>query len=157
MQSNYNLAIINNDLEKISLYGESEVIDAAVIDLHCVKSLESNVFALTNKLFTDKKASLRILDDLLSLKEEPLKLLIIISNQMRLLLQVKSYQEKGYASSDIANILKIHPYRVKLALNNSLSVSVLKNSLVNLATYDLRIKKGELTSKQALEFFVLSL
>ena len=63
----------------------------------------------------------------------------------------------GYSEKDIASTLKIHPYRVKLAIQNSRNYSkeTLLNYLYNLAIIDIDIKTGKINKDLALELFIL--
>lgn len=94
---------------------------------------------------------------MLKINEEPLKIIIILANQFRIMYQSKELLKKGYTEKDIASILKIHPYRVKLAIQNGRSYSskTLLKYLNDLADIDIGIKTGKLNKDLALELFIL--
>jgi DNA polymerase III, delta subunit len=48
-----------------------------------------------------------------------MKLLHLVIGQFRLLYQVKILNGEGYQEDNIARALKVHPYRVKLALRHT--------------------------------------
>ena len=81
----------------------------------------------------------------------------MLANQFRIMYQSKELLIKGYSEKDIASILKIHPYRVKLAIQNSRSYNsnTLLKYINDLADIDLNIKKGKLNKDLALELFIL--
>ena len=86
-----------------------------VIDL-IPRNLEQNIFELvTQVLNKNTYLAIQIYRDLLLQKEEPIKVNAILLGQFRLLLQVKLLSKNGYQQTDITKVLKVHPYRVKLA------------------------------------------
>lgn len=65
----------------------------------------------------------------------------------------------GYTEKDIASTLSIHPYRVKLAIQNSRNYSneLLIEYIDKLATLDYEIKSGEKDADTGLELFLLGI
>ena len=47
------------------------------------------------------------------MKEEPIKLLALITSNYRLYYQCKILAQKGYSGQQIAKTINVHPYRVK--------------------------------------------
>ena len=94
---------------------------------------------------------------MLKINEEPLKIIIILAGQFRIMYQSKQLLKKGYTEKDIASILKIHPYRVKLAIQNARNYDshILLKYLNDLADIDIGIKTGILNKDLALELFIL--
>ena len=84
------------------------------------KSLEQNVFDLV-EFVLEKKVddALELYHELIEQKEEPIMINAILISQFRLFLQVKILQKHGYAQGNIAEALRVHPYRVKLAMQNA--------------------------------------
>ena len=91
--------------------------------------------------------------------EEPIKILIMLANQFRIMYQAKELSKKGYTANDIASTLEVHPYRLKLALEKSrnFSSSVLLHYLEELADLDSNIKSGLVDKDLALELFILKI
>ena len=50
--------------------------------------------------------------------EEPIMLTSLIASQIRLMIHVGSLRKKGYQQHQIAKTLSVHPYRVKLMMEN---------------------------------------
>ena len=71
--------------------------------------------------------------------------------------QSKELLKKGLSEKAIAETLKIHPYRVKLALQNSRSYDskTLLKFISDLADIDINIKTGKINKDLALELFIL--
>lgn len=73
--------------------------------------------------------------------------------------QSKGLYMQGHTEKDIASILGIHPYRVKLAIINSKNYESdhLLNILSKLADLDYDIKTGNANKELALELFILGI
>ena len=71
--------------------------------------------------------------------------------------QVKQLYLNGYTENDIAKILNIHPYRVKLASQNSRKYDsdILIDYLKQLSDLDINIKTGKIDKNLGLELFIL--
>ncbi len=154
-----NPLIIKKEIEKIKIYKDEDkkIIKEDILNL-TVKKVEVDIFKLIDSIVKkDKENALEIYNEMLKINEEPLKIIIILANQFRIMYQSKELLKKGYTEKDIASILKIHPYRVKLAIQNGRSYSskTLLKYLNNLADIDIGIKTGKLNKDLALELFIL--
>ena len=52
-----------------------------------------------------------IYKDLMTINEEPVKLIVLVANSMRLIYQVKLLDRKGYTDQEIAKMLAVNPFR----------------------------------------------
>ena len=91
--------------------------------------------------------------------EEPIKILVILANQFRIIYQAKELYKQGYSGNDIATMIGIHPYRIKLALKKAINYNsdTLLDYLEKLADLDYDIKIGNIESSLGLEMFILSI
>ena len=122
-------------------------------------TLEDNIFLLTEALTNkDQRQAYRVFQDLMLQKEEPIKLIVMIANQFRLLKQVQTLLANGLYEKDIASRLAIHPFRVKIACGQTrnFTPAELDERLKQLATADAQVKTGFITGELALELFILS-
>ena len=105
----------------------------------------------------NKDKALETLNEMIKNGEEVIKIIIVLAGQIRLLYQVKTLYMKGFSEKSIAETLKVHPYRVKLAVQNSKKYSSesLINNLKALADIDYGIKSGKLNKDLALEMYIL--
>lgn len=154
-----NPLIIQNEINKIKIYKENDktISDEDILNL-TTKLIEIDIFKLIDYIVRkDKEKALELYYEMLKMNEEPIKIIVILANQFRIMYQSKELLKKGYSEKDIANILKIHPYRVKLAIQNSRNYTseVLLKNLNNLADIDIGIKTGILNKDLALELFIL--
>ena len=154
-----NLSNLISECDKIFLYKEDEKhISVSDIENLVFKNIEDNIFELTNAVMNkDKIKIINIYKDLLLMGEEPVKLIVMLANQFRLILQVKLMKKNGYKERDMASIIAEHPYRVKLALASNFSISELKEYLKRLEELDFKIKSGAIDKNFGFEMFLLDI
>lgn len=155
-----NLLILQKEIEKLKLYKENnEITENDIINV-TTKKIETDIFKLIDSIVKkDKEKALEIYHEMLKINEEPLKIVIMLANQFRIMYQSKELLMKGYSEKDIASTLQIHPYRVKLAIQNSqvYDSKTLLKYLNDLADIDLNIKTRNVSKELALELFILKL
>lgn len=154
-----NPLIIKNEINKLIIYkGDDNNITREDILNVVSKTIDADIFKLIDNIVKkNRDKAIEIYNDILKINEEPLKIVIMLANQFRIMYQSKELFMKGYSEKDIASSLKIHPYRVKLALQNGRNYSsdTLIKYLYSLAQIDIGIKTGNLNKDLALEFFIL--
>lgn len=147
---------IKSEIEKLSLYGKPITVE--VLEKLMSRRIEDNVFLLVEAMILNQKQeALSLLNDLMVHQEEPIKIIVLVANQIRLLYQVKELSSQYLSQSEIAQYLGVHPYRVKLALNqvNRHSSDQLLSTLSQLASLDEGIKLGKVDKVKGLELFIL--
>ena len=153
-----NPLIIENEINKIKLYiNNNEITKEDIINVTS-KTVEIDIFKLIDDIVNgNKESAIEIYHEMLKINEEPLKIIIMLANQFRIMYQSKELILKGYTEKDIASLLKIHPYRIKLALQKSRNYSsiTLLKYINDLANIDIGIKTGKLNKNLALELFIL--
>ena len=92
------------------------------------------------------------------MKEEPIKLLALITSNYRLYYQCKILLKRAIVA-EIAKTINVHPYRVKLALNQvrHYELGQLLNIINNCAETDYKLKSSYMDKHLILELFILSL
>ena len=156
-----NLAIISQEIDKIITYKDNDynITDDDIINL-TNKSFDIDIFALIEAIISkDKEKALNIYYEMLKYNEEPIKIIVMLANQFRIIYQAKEMYKKGYTESDIASNLGIHPYRIKLALNKAREYSSnnLLKYLKKLSDLDIGIKTGNINKEIGLELFIINL
>ncbi|MBC1501122.1 DNA polymerase III subunit delta [Listeria weihenstephanensis] len=150
-----------NELDKLMLYKLDErAIHTTDVESLVVRSLEQNIFLLLDKMIAlDISGALSIYYDLLKQKEEPIKILALIASQFRLLTQIKLLEKQGFSQQQVAQKLKVHPFRVKVGARQAKSFSYqeLTATLERLAQMDFEMKTGYGDKSQKLEWFLFSL
>lgn len=145
-----------NEAKKLMLYTDHITLDD--IELMVARPLEENAFAIFDNLIKKQNdKAIAIYRDLLVANEEPIRLISLISNQLRLLLEVDYLKSKISSYRDIASELGVHEYRVKLALGHLklLSRKKIIKKLDELYNLDLDVKSGKVNNYFSFEMFLI--
>lgn len=153
------LSKMMRELQKILLYGqEQEVITVKEIEQLVPKTLEHNLFDMTQYILSGRtEQALQLFQDLVTQGEETIKINAILLSQIRLFLQTKFLVKIGYQQVNIAETLKIHPYRVKLAMQEvrKFDEQTLRRLFDELVEMDYEIKSGKIEKELSFQLFVL--
>ncbi len=156
-----NLSILEQEIKKLKTYknNDLQITRQDIIDVTC-KTVDIDLFSLIDNIVTkNKEKALESYTEMIQLGEEPIKIIIMLANQFRMMYQSKQLSRKGYSEKDIASSLEVHPYRIKLALEKShnFKEDTLLKYLKQLATLDYQIKSGKIDKNIGLELFILSI
>lgn len=157
---NFNLSLLNANLNVLSLYPDE--IDIDVLNKLISYSSEENVFNLINALIS-KKVSLAIkfARKLMANDESVLRLISTLANQLRFLYSVAYYKELGKKTNEIMSELNVKSsYRIEKAYEslNNISMNDIENMLTKLADLDYACKvDNEIRDELKLELFIVSL
>ena len=146
---------LEREIAKLAIFNDK--IDVDIITKMVSRPLEDDVFELSNALLNkDHKRIMKLYSDLKLLKMEPINLIALLANQFRLIMQVLILKKENKKEADIATILQVHPYRVKMAIKHGYTYSLndVKKILVELATLDAKIKTGEADRYVDFELFL---
>lgn len=152
------LMILNQEAIKLMTYKTDKVITKEDVLSLCSSNSNDDIFDLINAVVSkDKDRALSIYSNLIRSNEEPIKIIITLANQFRLIYQCKKLYKKGNSEDSISKIIDVHPYRVKLALEKGKNYSskVILNYLDNLSDIDNNIKSGVIDKNLAFELFLL--
>ena len=156
-----NFNIVSQEIEKLILFlGDRPTINKQDVNQIINRSLEQNVFLLTEYIQKrNKEQAIHLVKDLITMKEEPIKLLALITSNYRLFYQCKILSQKGYSGQQIAKTIGVHPYRVKLALGQvrHYQLDELLNIIDACAETDYKLKSSYMDKQLILELFILSL
>lgn len=154
-----NVDILLSEIKKMIIYKDDDK-KITIDDVNDIssKGFNDNVFDLSDAIM--KKDFSRVFScykDLMILKEEPIKIIAMLASQFTLVYQCKLLNKKGLLGKDIANVLKVHPFRVKLALETNYSIRELEDELTKLHDLDYKIKSGKVDKNVGLENFLMCL
>lgn len=156
-----NLNILSKEIEKIKIYKDDiKQITKEDIQKLTHKNIDLDIFKLIDSILSArKKEALECLEEMVKYGEEPIAIIIMLANQIRIMYQSKTLIKKGYSEREIANILEIHEYRVKKALEkaNKYDSKTILNKLEDLADLDYQIKSGLIDKNVGLELFILNM
>jgi DNA polymerase III subunit delta len=154
-----NLMTLANELDKLVLFvGPGGMIQQETVEKLVSRTLEQNVFVLVEKVTKRQIGdALQVFYDLLENNEEPLKILSLLAGQFRLLYQVKWLAAKGYGQQQIASILNVHPFRVKLAMGQAalFSEEELTTVMRQIAEADYEMKSGTMDRQLVMELLLM--
>ncbi|HFI0231567.1 TPA: DNA polymerase III subunit delta [Streptococcus suis] len=151
VKSNFDFAEISKNLAFLQSYKGQNLIRMADIDAAIPKTLQDNIFDLTQMVLQSKIDEARqLVRDLRLQGEDEIKLIAIMLTQFRTYLQVQLLKEQGKSEQQIVVELsdvtgrKVNPYQVKFALRDSryLSIGFLKKVVALLIETDYQIKTG---------------
>lgn len=154
-----NLLALSTEIQKIATYlgGDGEI-TPDLIEMLVPRTPEADVFRLTDAYLAGNTAmSISIYHDLLRGGEEPIMLTSLIAGQIRLMIHVQTLRKKGYQQPQIAKTLRVHPYRVKLLLENRRipNENRLLEILQQLAEIDYKLKSTGGKRERLLELFFM--
>ena len=151
IKSGFQFSEIQKNLLFLQAYKDNGVITEEDIVEAIPKTLQDNIFDLTQLILGKKIDQARdLVKDLTLQGEDEIKLIAIMLGQFRLYTQVKILQESGQTESQMVGSLghylgrNPNPYQIKFALRDSrrLSLDFLQNSIRHLIQADYQIKTG---------------
>jgi DNA polymerase-3 subunit delta len=151
------LAILDNEIEKLVLYKGREPIEATDVTLLCPYVAEASIFDLVDAIGSRHgRSAAQLLHKKLSEGADPFYLFSMVVRQFRLLIQVKELAENGHSPADIAKTLKIHSFPAgKLHVQSkNFSLAQLEQIYRHLLEMDVGVKTGRTDMVTALELLV---
>ena len=151
LKSGFQFSEISKNIAFLKSYKDAGEIDLKDIEDAIPKTLQDNIFDLTQFILNQKIDEARsLVRDLTLQGEDEIKLIAVMLGQFRIFTQVKLLAENGRAESQIVSDLsdylgrKVNPYQVKFAIRDvrSLSLSFLKKAIACLIETDYQIKSG---------------
>lgn len=151
IKSGFQFSEIQKNLLFLQSYKEDSIIEEEDIVNAIPKTLQDNIFDLTQFILTKKMDQARdLVRDLTLQGEDEIKLIAVMLGQFRTFTQVKILSESGQTESQIGSSLgsflgrNPNPYQIKFALRDSrgLSLSFLKQVISYLIETDYQIKTG---------------
>ena len=153
--------ILAKELEKTLLYaGKNKSVSERDVAEVVGESKLENVFALTDALKTkNPEKALRLLNNQIDHGEEPIKILGTIAWQLRMIWEVKHYQQKNLPSGQIAKVMGTHPFMVEKALQHTrrFSTQQLRSGYLELVKADRNLKSTTKDPTAVMQTLILNL
>lgn len=156
LQVGGNLRLLDSELEKLKIYAGKSNVTKNMVNEICVTNEDLFIFA--DYLMTgDKKKALEEYQKLLT-KKHPLEIMSVLHTLLHGKIQIKALST-SHNQDEIAKIINMHPYRVKLELQKLKNTSIkslvkLKKNLTN-AEYKIKSGQASLDIDKELEFAIL--
>ncbi len=153
------IAILSQEIDKLKCYKYSEKEITKEDILNCaIYNIDTDIFKFIDNIIMKKKElALNTYYELLKNNEEPIKIIILLASKFRLMYQATFLNKKGLSNNEIASLLGVHAYPVKLAIQSGMRYheKLLLSFIRKLADLDNDIKTGVINAELGLELFIL--
>ena len=166
IKSNFDFSDVQKNLAFLKGYKTEGIISSQDIAEAIPKSLQDNIFDMTQLLLRGQIQSVReLVHDLRLQGEDEIKLIAVMLGQFRTYLQVKLLSAQGKSEQQIVSSLsdclgrKVNQFQVRFALRDSrpLSVAFLKMTIKILVETDYQIKTGTLDKDYLFDLALLKI
>lgn len=146
------------ELEKLICYTAGrEVITKEDVDAVGSVHVENRIFEMVSAIVSGNiKKAMDLYEDLLVLKEPPMRILFLIARQFNQLLQVRELTEKGSQRSEIASALKVPPFVAGKLMSQAKTFD--KRQLLSYVEFcvdvEQAVKSGRLSDRLAVELVI---
>ena len=151
---------ISAELEKLLCYClDKDEITADDVEAVCIENIENRIFEMIRYMAEkNRKKTLELYYDLLSLKEAPLKILALVSRQFNQLLCAKDLREQGKDKNAIAQAMGISPYIAGKILQQSYAFTLeeIRHALEYCLEMEEGVKNGRIADRLAVELVLVS-
>lgn len=149
---------ISSELEKLISYTLGrEVVTDEDVELICTTQVTNKIFDMITAIANRQtRKAMDLYEDLLTLKEPPMRILFLIARQFNQILQVKELMGKGFEKSGIASRLKLQPFVVgKIMLQ---AKTFTRDQILSYVTLcvdaEEQVKTGRLQDRLAVELLI---
>lgn len=153
------MANIRGELEKLLCYClNRDVITAQDIEEVCTKQVSSQIFDMINAVAEKKqKTAMALYYDLLTLKEPPMRIMILIARQFNLLLQVKELRNKGLDANAIGARVGLAGFIAKKYVTQASKFKEddLRRALADCVASEEAIKTGRMNDVMSVELLIV--
>ncbi len=150
---------IEKELEKLICYTmEKDVIEPEDVEAVTTEQISNKVFEMVDSIAShNQKHAMDLYYDLLSLKEEPMRILFLISRQFQILLTVKVMSNQGFGNKDIAAKAGCPEWAVRKyqSQTKAFSLDQLKKAIEDGVSYEEAVKTGRMNGQMAVELFIV--
>ena len=151
---------MNNEIDKLLCFKDDDkTITKEDIDLIVIKKIDNNLFDLIDAIISkNKKKSLMIYENMINYGEDVFKIFVALSNQIRLIYQVKTL--KNLSNDEITSMLNLKNPKQVMALRYKIdkyTSSELLDYLHKLSLMDEELKLGKTIDKIVFPTFIASL
>ena len=151
--NNYDLVL--NEIDKINIITNNINIDT--VNKYSIKIITEENFEFCDAVINKDYKKINIyLNEFIALKQEVFPFIALLASQYRIMYAVKSLNN---TNEEVAKILEIHPYRVKLAKEKSISYTLeeLQKKLLDLCDLDYNLKTLNMDRYLLLKVFIVNI
>ena len=151
---------IEKELEKLICYTmDKEVIEPEDVEMITTEQINNKVFEMVDAIAAHRqKQAVDMYDDLLALREAPMRILFLITKHFQTMLIVKVMSNQGFGQKDIAPKAGCPEWAVRKYQQQakSYSADVLKKAIEDGVKYEESVKTGYLNDRLAVELFIVT-
>ena len=153
------IAILSNEVEKLKIFkiDDKEITEEDIMNCSSFY-VDTDIFKFIDNIINkNKEDALTTYHEMLKNNEEPIKVIALLASKFRLMYQAVTLDKKRMSNNDIAALLGVHAYPVKLAISagSKYPTKLLLSYLKSLADLDQDIKTGKINPELGLELFIL--
>jgi|SRR5215210_171279 len=149
------------ETEKLALYVGGATATYDDVAALCPPDVQSNIFAFVDSLAAGKRdRAIRLLEDLISTGEPPLRLAFMIRRQFQLVARARALIERGIPRKEVASQLKVPPFVARKLEEQSrmLDEENLERALARIQDLESGLKgRSDLSDELQVEMSVLGL
>lgn len=150
---------IQKELEKLICYClDRDVITSEDVEEICIHQIQSQIFEMINAIAAgNQRQALQYYYDLLALREPPMRILVLISRQFNMLLQVKELMRKNSNEKIIGEKVGLAPFIAKKYMSQAraFDIEYLKQALSDCVEAEHGIKSGKMTDQMSVELLIV--
>lgn len=153
---------ISKELEKLVCYALGrEVVTDSDVEAVCTVQISSRIFDMIDAMSNKNRAkALELYNDMMALKEPPMRILFMLARQFNIMLQVHELSKKGMASGEIASKVGIQPFIAgkvarQLGAKNGFTKEMLIEALKDCVNIENDIKNGRMDDRAGVEMILI--
>lgn len=156
-----NYDLIWNEIEKIDLYyAKPTKLNIEKIKNIISKTMNDNHFKFIDAVLEkDLKKSMNLLDDLITMKTEPLSLINLMAREYRNMIEMRYMINQKYSNKEMKEELHMQDWQLEKLRKNAMNYHEddLKDYLIRLEKLDYNIKSGQIDKLVGLQLFLIDL
>lgn len=153
------MQLIKNELDKLCAYTDGrDVITSDDVNEVCVTQTTNRVFEMVEKIAEgNRQRALALYEDLLALKEPPMRILFLIARHFHQLYLLKRLSKEGLPSSEIAKQAGIVPFAMKKyeAQAPSFTEEELRAAVEECVESEEAVKTGAMNDRMSVELLIM--
>lgn len=150
---------IRMELEKLLVYTMGrDIVSSADIEAVCTTQTSNKIFDMVRAVTErNQKKALDLYNDLLTLKEPPMRILFLLAKQFNQLMITKEMSEKGYGQPEIASQLGVPPFVVRnyFQIVKRYRLSQLRQAVEDFTEAEELVKTGRLGDVLSVELLIV--
>lgn len=151
--------LIKQELDKLISYcNGKEAVTAQDVEAVCSTQTVSHIFDMLSAIaMKQQETALNLYYDLLTLKEQPMRILYLLVRQFNGIMQVKEMQSEGISGKEMASRMGAAPFMVNkyVAQAKHFSIEMLHEAIEECALMEEKFKSGLINDKLAVELIIV--